>query len=803
MIRFDDTERTVRLAVRDLLHAGEPRGHLTLEVVRAHRSRLVAGQEAHIAYQEERSRADPHFTSEVTVRRQEVVGDWTVTVQGRVDGLVEGDGHWVVEEVKSTALDAGRLYVTGPDDWGDYVDQLRIYLWMVARDRPAHRVSGRLVLVSLADGARHVLGVTADVEAIGAMVQERLADLVQQREERLAWMSARRALRVRWPHTGHREGQEEVVQAVRDGLAAGRPVFVEAPTGLGKTVAVLTAVLEEALKSDRQVFWATTRTTQQPVVLATLEALAAAGTPVRAVALNAREKVCLNEVDGVVRVDCRPEACAFARDYYEKRRSGRVLQEILGGRADRERLRAVGQAHAMCPYQLARDAAPAVDVVVGDLNYVFDPGSRLRELFDAAPDRWVVICDEAHQLVERVRGYRSPRITARMARAASAFLEQGGEAYTPFAFIARRIEDAVVEAALQVVGPVRGHEGVAEIPLSTWTDLGDQVDEVGLDYALLKADRDVPIGEDPWLDLARTTLRFVGVLADVDESSRVLVEGGRSEAIRIVCLDPSDWLRPQLKRLGGFVAASATLRPLAFHTDLLGLSDRDPLHIAVGSPFPPENLEVVVASRVSTAYRDRRAHAGATAQLLEEAIRAVPGNVAVFFSSFAMLEDLVGRWTLDDRTVLAQPRTLSERDRASWLAQLAHPEARGRPVVLAAVLGGIFAEGVDLPPGALSAVLVCGPAFPPVGLERDLLRTFYDERYDAGFLYASLVPGVTKVVQAAGRLIRRPEDRGVVALVGGRFRWRDVQSLLPARWHPTPVDAPADAIRSFFAGEAG
>lgn len=798
MIRYDDNARVLKLSVRDLVLAQEPRGHLTLDVVRANRSRLVAGQQAHLEYQAEREAADPHFTREVTVRRQEVVGDWTVHIQGRVDGLVEGDGHWVVEEVKSTALDAPRLYPSTLEDWADYAAQLEIYLWMVAQDRPAHRVSGRLVLVSLVDGCRHVLGVAVDAERVGRFVRERLEDLVRARERRIAWMVARRVQDVNWPFPSRRAGQETVEEQVTKGLSEGRPVLVQAPTGLGKTAAVLVPVLEHALRSDMQVFWATTRTTQQPVVLKTLERLADAGTPVRAVVLNARSKVCLNEDEGDVRVDCRPEGCRFAADYYEKLREQDVVQKTLCGRASREVLRQVAVDHEVCPYQLARDMTHGVDVVVGDLNYVLDPSSRLREVFDGDPSRWIVIADEAHQLVERARRYRSPSLSARLADEAARFLEDLGEAFSAYAFLARQIEDAICESALQIIGPTRGREGVAQLSLPVWADLAERVDEVGLDYAVLKAERDEPGPDDPWLDLARGVLRFASVLAELDESSKVIVAGGRGrEEVRICCLDPSGWLGPQLRRLGGFVAASATLRPADFHLDLMGLREHEPLFVDVPSPFPPENQQIVVAPRVSTVFRDRVAHAPATAALLQRCIEAVRGNVAVFFSSFAMLEDLAGRWDLPGHEVLQQPRTLSEEDREAWLRGLSDGE---RPVVLAAVLGGIFAEGVDLPPGALSAVLVCGPAFPPVGLERDLLREAYEDRYDAGFLYASLVPGMTKVVQAAGRLIRRPEDRGSVVLVGRRFRWRDVAALLPDRWDVSVEEHPADAVAAFQEG---
>jgi len=799
VLRFHDVERTLALSVRDVVEAGAPRGHLTLDVVRRNRARLAAGQRVHSQYQAAREAEDSGFRREVRLELRQVVDGWTVTLQGRVDGLVEADGCWVVEEVKSTALDAMRLSGTGADDWPAYVEQLQIYLWMLARERPASRVTGRLIFVSLSDRSRHEIGVELDEASVEARVFGRFTEFVADRERRLEWMTERARTVVSWPFPERRAGQAVVEEAVQDALSTGRPILVQAPTGLGKTAAVLSAAVRVALRSGRQVFWATSRTTQQPVVEATLARLALAGTPLRAVTLNARAKVCLNERDGEMRVSCRPESCRFAERYFDKVREDALLPKLCRGRLGRVELTEVAVEHAVCPYQLARDLSHAVDVVVGDVNYVFDPGSRLREFFDGDPGQWIVVCDEVHQLVDRARRYRSPRVEARQAHKAARFLDGLGGQFAPFAFLARQIEDTVVEAQQQVVGPSRGGEGVAELSLHTWSDLADRVEEVGLDYALLKAELGELL-EDPWLDLARAVLRFHTVLEDSDEETVAIVDArhGR-ESVALCCLDPSGWLGPQIARLGGFAGCSATLSPTGFYRDLLGLDAEHLVSLEVDSPFPPERQLVVMAPRVSTAFRDRIAHAPATADLLAECIAAVPGNVAVYFPSFAMLTDIARRWSFEDRELLLQPRDLSEAERAEWLGKLADSR---RPVVLAAVLGGIFAEGVDLPPGALSAVLVCGPAFPPVGLERDLLRAFYEQRYGAGFLYASLVPGLTRVVQAAGRLIRRSEDRGAVLLVGLRFRWRDVSRLLPAAWEIEVPASPADRIAGFF-GEAG
>jgi DNA excision repair protein ERCC-2 len=194
-------------------------------------------------------------------------------------------------------------------------------------------------------------------------------------------------------------------------------------------------------------------------------------------------------------------------------------------------------------------------------------------------------------------------------------------------------------------------------------------------------------------------------------------------------------------------------------------------------------------------FKDRKEHAQRTADLVRECVDATPGNVAVYFPSFAMLDDITSRWTDLGESLMVQYPNMSETARADWLDRICEG---GPQKVLAAVLGGIFAEGVDLPSGTLSAVVIAGPALPPVGLERDLLQTCYQERYGAGFQYASLIPGMTKVIQAAGRLLRSPEDKGVIVLIGRRFLWRDYVSLLPDWWHVERPDEPVEAIKAFW-----
>jgi DNA excision repair protein ERCC-2 len=792
-IRYDDKNKTMTLSVGDILESGMPRGHLILDLALSRLARLKAGREVHNAYQDFRAQEDPSFRAEYSLKHQLVVNDWTVQINGRLDGLSVEDGRTVIEEVKSTALDAERLLQTDIEDWPSYVEQLQLYLWMLEQahhDRPV----GRLVMVSLLDGAKHVIGVQVQVEAINTLVRQRLSEFIRARERRQAWLHHRHGLEVRHPFETWRSGQGELAASIEEGLKSKRAIMLEAPTGLGKTAAALVGVLKQAFKRHQQIFWATSRTTHQRVVEETIRRMREQGTPLRFSTLSSKERACLNEV-----IDCRPEACRFAANYYDKLRAGSLVEVLVDeGGADIARLAEVGEQHEVCPYQLGRDVAAHVDVVIGDYNYAFDPTITSRRCPpDKEAKQWVVVVDEAHGLVERARGYGSPSIAAVWCQQALA-LFRDQPSYQQFAYLTREIEYAVAEAAETIVAPPRQGRAVTEVSESIWRDLAERVDEVAFDYARLKATMPLvgPGEEDPWLKVARGVLRFAEVLKGAGEETVALVKLARDEEeLGLLCLDPSAIVGPRIRSFGGFVAMSATLSPAEYYRDLMGISGQDLATIRADNPFPKENRRVLVAPRVSTTFADRDKHAVGTTRLIEQCVDAMKGNVAVYFPSFAMLEDIESRWALPNCTVLSQGRRMEDSERTRWLGELG---VASRKTVLFAVLGGIFAEGVDLPPGSLGGVVVVGPSLPPVGLERDLIRSYCEERFGQGFRYASLIPGMTRVIQAAGRLIRGPTDRGVVVLIGRRFRWRDYAGLLPASWSIEVVDDPSPAIREFW-----
>ena len=253
-----------------------------------------------------------------------------------------------------------------------------------------------------------------------------------------------------------------------------------------------------------------------------------------------------------------------------------------------------------------------------------------------------------------------------------------------------------------------------ELHRGAWRDLSDRFDELAIDYVRIRAQvSTLEPGElDPWLVLARRMLRFAQVMVNMGPETTSIVDLSPSkQALKLFCLDLEFVGSGAIEFVCRLVGCSATLSPSNYYLDLFGLDLDAYRWLELPAYFPPEQRKILIASRVSTLYKDRAQHADRTAELILECIEKSPGNVAVYFPSFQMLEDIVSRWDLEETRLLKQTPKPSESERAAWLERLANSE---EPLVMAAVLGGIFAEGIDLPSGTLSAVIIAGPALPPV-----------------------------------------------------------------------------------------
>ncbi len=787
-IRYKDDEKRLSLSVRDMLLRATPRGDLRLASISTG-ARMAIGRAVHTDEQAARRDEESSYDAEVTVRFSMMVAGWECTVQGRIDGLMDSGDAFLVEEIKSTLLPFDAIEGRQAEDWPEWSEQVALYVWLLESTGKGP-ATGQLVVVSIADGTRVLLPVPVDLETVGNWVQARLEHLVNEREAWLAWRHKRAKAEVPFAHESYREGQKTLADEAYEAMEQSKQLLLSAPTGTGKTAAVLHGVLRSASHRGLKVFYATAKGTQREMVERTLGQMVPRGLPIRAVSLTAREKMCLNDT-----VDCRAEACRFAEGHYDRMAQGDVAREAWKASVlSTQEVLLVGEERRVCPHALGSELAAGADLVIGDYNYAFDPRMKAPWLSEDRSE-WIVVVDEAHNLVERARGYGSPKIEAQLAHEAEYWLADhhgaGSGIHASFCNrLAHLIEDSWVDPDLERAG-----EWETDYQEQVLFDLEREAEELGLHYALLSSTRSAP--EDPYLELLRNFQRFVAVLKGAGEETLRLY--GQSEDggswLRLLCLDPSSLLRERISGLHGLVLMSATLKPPEYHKDLLGLDPSRVVYSEHDSGFLPENRGVFLATRVSTAWKDRAAHRERTGALLKNTIAASPGHTAIYYSSYAMLESLLPLTEQEGTLPVVQRPDMPDLERQEVRHLL---ESSKEHVVLHGVLGGLFSEGVDLPDGCLKTVVVVGPGLPPVGVERDRIRGWCEERYGEGFRYAFLVPGMSRAIQAAGRVVRSQEERGAVVLVGRRFGWREYRDLLPEEWSLVRVEDPAEAVRQFW-----
>ncbi len=771
-LRWNDAERTLDLSVGDLVASRDQGLHRS--ALRS-RARLAAGVALHAAVEADR---DADWSSEVTLRHARVLDGWTVTIHGRVDGVVETDAGVLLEEVKSTLLAEPALQAaSGFPAWEM---QLATYTWMARCERwDAPR--GILRVVSLVDGAQRFIPVL-EPEGLEEAVLASLRAWIEGRERLLAWRVVRRGAPVAFAHDSWRPDQQEAAARIEASLLDGRHVVLEAPTGSGKTAVVLLAALRAAIATDRRVFWATARGTQSEVVERTLAAMAARGTRVRSVTLRSRERACLQPV-----VDCRPEACAYADGHFTR---APAALHALPEQATFLDVRATSRAARVCPHALSMQRADEADLVIGDLNHVFDPDVRAF----AQEDGWILVVDEAHALPARALDMASPVLErAAWARAASQ-LPEDPRAEALHAFAAEVCEAFDDCAMLAVAWTPEG--AWVEPSAHTWEALAERADALAWVHAALVQPGATPAEDDPWVDASRALARFVDALRRGGDEAGTWWTSAR---MQVVAHDPSRLLGPCFASVHASVSASATLSPRWAWRVRAGIEEGRVDDVSMEPSFPASNRLVVAVPGVSTAYRHRERDRARLVDAVQRCVEAVPGGVIVFFASFEALSDLLDGCAWPGRVALRQGPDMDEASREALFAALRTTATDGAPWVLGAVLGGVFAEGIDLPPGAVRATLVVGPSLPPPSAVLRARQDWWEARHGDGFRHVSIQPGMTRVVQAAGRVVRSATDRGAVVLLCQRFLQHDFRAFLPASWEVESASRPWERLRRFFA----
>jgi DNA excision repair protein ERCC-2 len=770
--------------------------------------RLWIGQAVHRRVLGEHLASVPGYEVEKSIRLVYAVDDFTAVLEGRLDGRFERDGRVIVDEVKSLHFSEDLAKLPGSPRLERFQLQLRWYMQAVseAEGRPVH---GRLVLADIETGATKLLDVSHEPEKTLEDLVHRTRVLLDAflEEQALAEAKAAEAATLVFPHARFRPGQREMAAAVARAAAQGEHLLVEAPTGIGKTAAALYPLLVSALETHRRLFVLTAKTTQQDIYMKTLAAVD--GESFRSVRLRAKERMCANDV-----VLCHENHCQFAKDYGAKMEASGLLERLVESHRhlDPDTVFEEARNEVVCPFEVSLELAEEADVVIGDYNYIFDPVVALAAARDPSTlAQSFLLVDEAHNLVDRGRGYYSPELSDGVL---AALEERIGASNAKTAWdageAARRLRKLVADAAT-------GLSPDEPEPVDLVTLDEARLDDLRLDFEslLVRHLADLRAGgervpNDPVLELYFSFARFHDVSKRAqpadgrpDPAFDVLAARSRGgQRLAILCKDPSKLLGETLNAAAATVSMSATLSPPEFYRDLLGLDPDRTSVLRLPSPFPRENRSIFVAPDVDTTYAARGRGAPRLAALVADVARACPGNVLALFPSYRFLDEVRGHLpAMSSRRVLRPSDRSTELERNSVLSAM---KDGGAPVLVFAVSGGAFAEGVDYPGEMLQAVVVVSPALPMVRFEQERMRRYFEERFERGFEYAYVIPGMTRVIQSAGRLIRSGTDTGVVVLACRRFLQEPYSRYLPADWY---LDDPGElacieigrATEAFFA----
>ncbi|WP_164964068.1 helicase C-terminal domain-containing protein [Rubrivivax sp. JA1026] len=706
------------------------------------------------------ARRGPGHESEVALE-----GRWQqLRVRGRADGV--DLGRALVEEVKTHRGPVERI----PEHHRAlHRAQARVYGALLAATHELPRVTVRVLYWNIDRESETVFDETLTASELQAHFEALCSRFAAWADAELAHRAARDAAlsALAWPHDAFRAGQRELATAVYNAARAGRPLLAQAPTGIGKTMATLFPTLK-ALPGQRldRVFFLAAKTPGRRLALDALATLRAGGArPLRVLQLVARDKACAEPGRA-----CHGDDCRLARGFYDRLPAAR--QAALGAlEHDPEALPAVAAEHAVCPYYLAQEMARWADVVVGDFNYVFDSGALLHALLQENGWRAVALVDEAHNLVSRAREMYSATLDAAAVRAA------------------KRSAPAALKRPVERVARALGALAKAgDAPFEVADAAPDKLLDALRNYisaaSELAVQQPTALAGDA-LQLHFDALRFAELAELLDPATsqfdltRRPGPRDKPEAVACVrCVVPAPFLKPRFEALHTTVLFSATLAPAPYQRDLLGLGE-GAAWLDCESPFDAAQLAVRIAP-LSTRYADREASLAPLAALIARQYAEMPGNYLAFFSSFDYLERTAAalQAAAPELPLRCQQRRMDEAERRAFVDSFAEG---GRQVGLA-VLGGAFGEGIDLPGSRLVGAFVATLGLPPVDAVQEAMKTRLEARFGAGWAYTYLVPGLQKVVQAAGRVIRTPQDRGVLHLVDDRFGRAEVRALLPGWW---------------------
>ena len=690
---------------------------------------------------------------------------FAIQIEGRADGIQKTADGVVVDEIKGVLRELE--YIEKPV--GVHLAQAKCYGYIYGKQQELDSITVQMTYCQMETEEVKRFQETFSIEEL----ERWFFDIVMQYEKwarfQIEWRQTRDATikEAEFPYL-YREGQRELVTSVYRTILRKKKLFIQAPTGVGKTMTtIFPAVKAVGEGLGDKIFYLTAKTITRTVAEQAFQILKKNGLQYKVATLTAKEKICFCE-----KAECNPDVCPYAKGHFDRVNDAVYEMITTMEEMSRENIETQAKKHSVCPFEMGLDVSLWVDAIICDYNYVFDPNAHLKRFFsEGKKGEYLFLIDEAHNLVERGREmysavlykeeflqmkkavrYESVKLTRQLEGCNQMLLEMKRECQTYKEY------NSISHFALKLLNVMNGLQKLLEEK--------EQVDEEVLEFYF-------------------HVRNFLNIYEEVDENYVIyteLEEGGDFK-LKLFCVNPAVKLQNFLSQGNSTVFFSATLLPIRYYKRLLSV-ETDDYAVYAHSPFKEANRLLVLGQDVSTKYTRRGYEMYERfAIYIKNVMQAKPGNYLVFFPSYRFMEEVretFERYRTEEMCCMIQEQNMNEQDREAFLQEF-EAEREGSLAGFC-VMGGIFSEGIDLTKERLIGAMIVGTGLPQVCNEREILKQYFDRHGENGFDYAYLYPGMNKVLQAAGRVIRTEEDKGVIALLDDRFAGRRYLEIFPREW---------------------
>jgi len=729
------------------------------------------------------------YQAEVPLKTEIVCDGFTLKIEGRADGLIHTKEQVMVDEIKGVLRELDRVQ----EPAGIHLAQAKCYASMVAEQEGVDEIGVQMTYCQMETEEVKRFQYSYQSNELKVWFDEVIRQYEKWAKFQIEWRKARNASikEIEFPFP-YRKGQRELAVSVYRTILRKKKLFIQAPTGVGKTIStVFPAVKAVGEELGEKIFYLTAKTITRTVAEQAFETLREQNLKFKVITLTAKEKICFCE-----ETSCNPDDCPYAKGHFD--RVNDAVYELLMQEdvMSREVLEAQARKHKVCPFEMALDVSTWVDGVICDYNYVFDPDARLRRFFaEGGAGGYLFLIDEAHNLVERGRQMYSAELCKEDFLAVKKLVK--GEAPR----FAKRLEacNKILLAMKKECETYKVLDNISHFGIQLMNVLSE-TDR----YLEECVDKEV---RETVLDFYFQVRSFLNIYDGLDENYVIYTEyqeNGRF-VLKLFCVNPAANLQKCLDKGNSAVFFSATLLPIQYYKRLLS-TEKDNYAVYIDSSFDTKKRLLMNGVDVSTRYAMRsREMYQRYATYIFRVVKAKMGNYLIFFPSYRFMEDVYQEFTQllasdeEEMELVIQQKHMDEEERENFLR--AFEMGREKSLIGFGVLGGIFSEGIDLTNEKLIGTLIIGTGLPQVCNEREILKSYFDQKGLYGFDYAYRYPGMNKVLQAAGRVIRTEDDRGVILLLDERFQREKGKEIFPKEWADCErcrLDIVEEKIRLFW-----